>query len=248
MKQVHIVAAAVLAFLVTSLTAFGQTEFGQAEALAGGVTPGDAPGFPVTLSQPGSYKLTSNLTDIGATTAVVIEADDVYLDLAGFSIIGSNVGNYSGISVSLSPDRVTVVNGTVRDVGGTGVSLAEDAHVENVKIANNGGDGIFLVNGRVVDCTISGNDGNGIHAALFISSGVIRGNFIHSNGGRGIYQQFASGGMIIDNNVALNGGLGMELAGLTGYGNNVLNFNNGGGAQVVGGVELSNNLCNGGAC
>jgi hypothetical protein len=30
-------------------------------AIAGSVTPGDAPGFPITLSQPGRYVLTSNL-------------------------------------------------------------------------------------------------------------------------------------------------------------------------------------------
>src|SRR6185436_8638324 len=33
----------------------------QNRALAGNVTPGDAPGFPVTISQPGSYKLSGNL-------------------------------------------------------------------------------------------------------------------------------------------------------------------------------------------
>jgi len=247
MKQVSIVSVAVLAFLVTSLAAFGQTEFGQAEALAGGVTPGDTPGFPVTLSEPGSYKLTSNLDNIGAAGAVVIEADDVFLDLAGFSIIGSNMGNYTGISAGLV-ERITVINGTVRDMGGKGMELLTDARVENVMIANNGDDGIFLVHGRVIDCSISGNDGNGIQAVLFPSSGVIRGNFIHSNGERGIYQQYANGGMIIDNHVVGNGGFGMALAGTTAYGNNVLSYNNGGGAQVLGGVQLSNNLCNGGPC
>lgn len=246
MKQVSTVSVAVLAFLVMSLAAFGQTEFGQAEALAGGVTPGDTPGFPVTLSQPGSYKLTSNLDNIGANNAVVIEADDVYLDLAGFSIIGSNQGGYAGITISLSRQRTTVINGTVRDMGGYGLSLDQNVHVEKVMIVNNGS-GMFFSSGRVVDCTISGNEGNGIHAALFPSSGLIRGNFIHSNGGRGIYQQMAGDGMIIDNHIVLNGGPGMELVG-TGYGNNVLSYNNGGGAQVLGGVALSNNLCNGGPC
>ncbi len=246
MKQVAIVSVAVLAFLVTSPAAFGQTGFGQAEALAGGVTPGDAPGFPVTLSEPGSYKLTSNLDSIGAARAVEIAADDVFLDLAGFSIIGSNQGNYTGIGVSLSRQRTTVINGTVREMGGYGLSLDQNVHVENVMIVDNG-DGMFFSSGRVIDCTISGNDGDGIYVALFPSSGIIRGNFIHSNGGRGIFQDFAGDGLIIDNHISLNGGPGMQLLG-SGYGNNVLSYNNGGGAQVTGGVALSNNLCNGGSC
>ena len=33
----------------------------QDKAVAGGITPGDGPGFPITLTQPGRYVLTSNL-------------------------------------------------------------------------------------------------------------------------------------------------------------------------------------------
>ena len=36
----------------------GVIDINQARALAGGVTPGDTPGFPVTVSQSGSYRLT----------------------------------------------------------------------------------------------------------------------------------------------------------------------------------------------
>ncbi len=39
----------------------GVIEISQTQAEAGGVTSGDTPGFPVTLSAPGSYRLTSNL-------------------------------------------------------------------------------------------------------------------------------------------------------------------------------------------
>jgi hypothetical protein len=64
----------------------------QNRALAGNVTPGDAPGFPVTISQPGSYRLSGNLTVPDSnTTAIQITADFVTLDLNGFSIIGPNV-------------------------------------------------------------------------------------------------------------------------------------------------------------
>src|ERR1700729_54043 len=61
----------------------------QNHALAGNVTPGDAPGFPITISQPGSYKLAGNLT-IGDkdTGAIEITANDVTIDLGGFSITG----------------------------------------------------------------------------------------------------------------------------------------------------------------
>src|SRR4030088_445528 len=64
----------------------------QNRALAGNVTPGDAPGFPVTISLPGSYRLSGNLTVPDAnTTAIDVTTDNVTIDLNGFSIIGPTV-------------------------------------------------------------------------------------------------------------------------------------------------------------
>src|SRR2546428_10232429 len=61
----------------------------QNRALAGGVTPGDAPGFPVTLSVAGSYRLSGNLTVPDAnTSAIQVTADNVTIDLNGFTILG----------------------------------------------------------------------------------------------------------------------------------------------------------------
>lgn len=34
----------------------------QTKALQGGITPGDSPGFPITLTQPGTYKFGSDIT------------------------------------------------------------------------------------------------------------------------------------------------------------------------------------------
>ena len=69
----------------------GVSEINQARALAGGVTPGDVPGFPVTIDASGSYRLTGDLTapDLD-TTAIGVTADDVTIDLNGFAIIGPN--------------------------------------------------------------------------------------------------------------------------------------------------------------
>jgi hypothetical protein len=44
------------------LPADGVVYIDQNHALGGGVTPGDAAGFPVTISQSGSYRLSGNLT------------------------------------------------------------------------------------------------------------------------------------------------------------------------------------------
>src|SRR5689334_11212165 len=61
----------------------------QNAALSGGVVPFDSAGFPVTILQAGSYRLSSNLVVPDRnTTAIEIVASDVPIDMNGFSILG----------------------------------------------------------------------------------------------------------------------------------------------------------------
>jgi hypothetical protein len=82
--------ALMLAGLSGSLFAVdGTILIDQNRALAGSVTPGDFPGFPVSITQPGSYRLSGNLTvAANVTSAIIISANNVTLDLNGFSISG----------------------------------------------------------------------------------------------------------------------------------------------------------------
>ena len=69
-----LITACVLAAMSGSALAIdGVILIDQNKALAGNVTPGDAPGFPVTITLPGSYRLSSNLIVPNAdTTAILI--------------------------------------------------------------------------------------------------------------------------------------------------------------------------------
>lgn len=69
----------------------GAVEINQAAAMAGGVTPGDAPGFPVVLTLPGSYVMTGNLTLPDTNTDAIELATataSIVIDMNGFFIIG----------------------------------------------------------------------------------------------------------------------------------------------------------------
>ena len=86
----------------------------QNKALAGNVTPGDTAGFPVTISQPGSYRLSSNLTVPNATTsAIQITSHGVSLDLNGFSIIGPGTFPSEIGIVGDGHKRVRIFNGAI---------------------------------------------------------------------------------------------------------------------------------------
>jgi hypothetical protein len=140
----------------------GVVDINQARAKAGGVTPGDAPLFPVTINQPGSYRLTGNLdvTDAGArpggtaaenTTAIKVTAMNVTIDLNGFTILGPAVcsgvptsctliGTGEGID-AFSANNVNVLNGTIQGMGIRGITL-NSGRVDGVTAQNNGGFGI----------------------------------------------------------------------------------------------------------
>src|SRR5438552_13182415 len=129
---------AVIAFAFPLYAVDGVVLINQSAALAGNITPGDAPGFPVTISVSGSYRLSGNLTVPDAnTTAILITAEDVAIDLNGFSIIGpavcagfpfvtscSPTGTGRGVDQGISgPSSTTVVNGSIRGMGSDGILL-----------------------------------------------------------------------------------------------------------------------------
>lgn len=232
----------------------GVIEINQAKVQAGG-------GFPFVISQPGSYRLTGNLSVDEHTTAIRITADNVTVDLNGFAITGPTVcsgtppitpftctpsGSGGGV-VADGANSTTVINGTVRGMGGAGINVGGHSRVEAVHAISNGGGGISASFSSAVSGNIVNSNGGG---GIALGSGcTVSGNTVNNNGGPGISAQ--SGGAVIGNTVRGNVGVGLSLTaigGESGYGNNVLNGNNSGGAQVSGGVQMGANVCNGAAC
>jgi len=195
------------ALLTASMSAHavdGEILITQAKALAGNVTPGDAPGFPVTISQPGKYKLAGNLTvnDMG-TTGIFITSPDVTLDLNGFVLRGPNTcsaGNYpyvdscdsdamsefgrgNGVHIDLpdgSPATVSIENGTVRGFAGYGlhgygVSAPRVYAARHLHVAHNGLIGIYLA-ALVNDSIVSYNGRQGIVLSNNVTQNTVIGN------------------------------------------------------------------------
>src|SRR5262249_13803327 len=127
-----------------------------------------AGGFPYRITQPGSYKLTGNLTtpDIN-TSAIVVTADNVTLDLNGFSIIGPAVcGGVpascaafgSGVGVDAGANRgVAVMNGGIQGMGSTAVNVGDSGRVEKMHVTGNGGGIVAQRNGIVIDNVVTYN-------------------------------------------------------------------------------------------
>jgi hypothetical protein len=199
----------------------GVIEVNQARALAGGVSAGDAPDFPVTLSEPGIYRLTGNLTAPAVNVgAIAITSSDVTLDLGGFALLGlaqctgASLGitcavpaSADGIaSTSGSVTNVLVRNGSVRGFR-IGVAIAGDsARVENLRALRNSGSGIAIGGGaaQVTSCTANLNNGEGIDVGL---DARVEQSQAVGNAGDGINASFNA---LLRGNVAnFNGGDGL---------------------------------------
>lgn len=231
--------AATLALAATSATAqnnkgggsgsvAGVIVIDQARAEVGGVTPGDAPGFPVTISQPGSYRLMSNLTvsDVNLDGIEIRTNGGVTIDLNGFVIRGARCGEQrctinpppsNGIKGSLPNFRV--FNGTVENFGWSGIYSSGGAVIERVTAASNGYYGMAL-NGysQVIDSVARNNLGVGIS----MIAGVVRGSLSYLNGAG---QLDAPNGAVLVSGNTLFGPLPLD------------------GGGTAGPISLGDNLC-----
>lgn len=240
-------------FSAPSFAVDGVIEINQARALAGGVTPGDAAGFPVTLSLPGSYRLTSNLTVDENTTAIEISSGHLSIDLNGFEISGPNAcsttsftpplninctlsGTGIGISAPNPFDDISIRNGGIRGMGNRGVSLnpSYQHHLENLSVSHNGDRGISAGNGVYRGNKVILNKGYGILG----DDGIYSDNFVGFNDIDGINGKNA---VFSGNTSSHNGASGIRGGGISGsFIANIVGQNSGDGIKGADGTYVNN--------
>ena len=147
--------------------------------------------LPYTISTSGSYYITGDLTLTDTTVhGITVNADNVTIDLMGYSLIGPDSGSNPGIYMN-GRSNVEVRNGTVRDFGSDGIyegasSGAKGHRIIAVRAVSNGRYGIFLygAGNLVKDCTVTENGGSGMRIMGGLST--VTGNTAFANGGHGI--------------------------------------------------------------
>lgn len=159
--------------------------------------------LPSTISASGSYYLTGNLS-LNGGTAITISADDVTLDLNGFTISSTSVtANGSAINFSGTRRGVRIRNGAIRGTttvaGGVftaggfveGIINSSDTAanlvVEDVRVSGVANNGIRLATpaassiGQAFRCAVSICSGRGL------SAGLVQGCRVEFAGGVGIF-------------------------------------------------------------
>lgn len=188
--------------------------------------------LPFTISQPGSYYLTTNLTGVAGQHGITITGPRVTLDLMGFELRGVG-GSLSGILMnpatsphilngSISNWGQDGINGTnggggviellrVSANGRYGISFNSGSHIRKCIVFANGNVGIILSNDvEVDDCIASGN----LHGIQAGTGSNIRRCLTVGNVSAGITGSGINGLNIIECN-SENNGVGISTLGQT---------------------------------
>ena len=196
--------------------------------------------LPFTISTPGVYYLVGNLTSTG-TTAITVAADDVTLELNGFTLTGTGISGECGI-YSNNRQNIEIRNGTIRDFGADGLYLdhGHGHRVIAVRAINNLGHGI-RVSGRgsfITDCYAQENSYTGIYGGSGRST--ITNNIVIENGMSGISCGYAS--VLRRNLVFQNQCIGISCSGHCVVISNVAYDNDQAGIGCDNIIELSTNV------
>ena len=239
------------ALATTAHATDGVIEINHARALAGGITPGDAPGYPVTISQSGSYRLTSELVVPANTVGIELNpagshSDPHYnmdLDLNGFGVRGPGTCTYATVNgeqrvSSCTTDNgfgiannviatqtywnLSIHDGYVHGMGNDGISV-DFARIRNVSVSQNGGNGVSKCN-ELIDSVVMQNGLNGVMDCRLVSRSVISNNSATGVGNSGTVVNAATAATLISHSVVSNnGGSGVFAYGLSLDSSSVLN-------------------------
>jgi hypothetical protein len=191
---------------------------------------------PFTISQPGSYYLTTNLVAVSGDSGIFIQANNVTLDLNGFSMLG-NASAFFAIIIN-DDANITVRNGTISDwsvepgiynigrhvvlehlnLSGNwqGLNCANDTVIRDCVVSDSGVDGIVLGNNSTVTgCLVQSNAFNGISVqgnGNIISGNNFCGNNTSSSFGVSAINVTGSYNRVEDNHVTGTGSQGFGIS------------------------------------
>jgi hypothetical protein len=165
---------------------------------------------PIVINNSGSYYLGEDIFAFFGQHGIQITADNVMLDLNGFSITGNTeVGSLDGVHIDPGVDNVTIVNGTIQFFFGDGVegSVCTNLRVERVRLLSNGGHGLDAGNrATVLHCVSADNSGDGFDILQY---SLVSGCIAADNAGDGI--KVASNNHVTDNICRGNDGSGIHI-------------------------------------
>ena len=209
--------------------------------------PASPAGFPITISQPGSYFLTGNITAPSGKDGIVIATPSATLDLNGFTIAGQPPQYGIADDGTVARTNIVIRNGTITGwrygvygtffvrstfedlifTGEHGLDIGSGNTVRRVTATENTFDGITIsqrgsyYGGTVEDSNLSGNGFAGLY--LVANNITVRHNIIDGNH-TGVIISNAGLNWLEDNDITGNVTAGVSLLNTSGKNTVVGNF------------------------
>jgi len=148
--------------LFATTSALAQATIDQNKALAGSVTPGDSPGFPVSIAVPGAYKLTGNLVVPAGLNGIEILTEGVTIDLNGFRIASGGVCTRNGVSFAVTCNNPAMGKHGIH-VAGSVASVIRNGTIQGFEM------GVMSLGG-VVESLVVKHNGTGVHFESYFAA------------------------------------------------------------------------------
>ncbi len=169
---------------------------------------------PFEITECGYYYFTGCLIGTAQANGVTVKADNVTIDLRGFSLLGVE-DSWDGIHKEAAYRNLRIINGTIAEWGNHGYHATGDQggdrdgdFLEDLAIRNNGVRGLSLGGTTFVsDCTV---EDNGTEGLIGSSNSTVHRVRAHRNGGDGI--NMGHDAVVTECTSVLNGGTGIEIA------------------------------------
>jgi parallel beta-helix repeat protein len=206
-------------------------------------TPISAAGYVITRS--GSYYLTTNLTAwVVGQNGITVNADDVTIDLNGFTLIGSGATSGHGIFQANNHRNLRVHNGKVVQWGGVGkgglTAYGENNQFDHIQAATNYLGIDASNNSRISDCSAYSNSTHGIR---FGFGSTISDCSAYQNSGVGIY--IGTGATISDCSAYNNSSVGIWASNDSTISDCSARYNSNGGILSGSNSKITGNTCDG---
>ncbi|MDB6125339.1 MAG: hypothetical protein JWQ71_4332 [Pedosphaera sp.] len=201
--------------------------------------------LPFSASTSGSYYVTTNLISAVVQSGIIIGADNVTIDLNGFTVDGGfNKTNIFGFGITSGSSRtnIYVYNGMIRNWGGGGVYALTiyNSRFENLRLSENGV-GMYLGSAnQVLGCSITGTTAANTKGISVVDGCLIKDCILTTN----VFGIVTGNGCTIMNCTARANASGIQ----TGFRNIVkgcsVTENTGIGISVGGECLIVDNICN----
>jgi len=187
----------------------------------------------IRITEPGNYRLNTNLVGITPNAVIEIDSSNVTLDLNGFSI------EAPGTAIIARGANIAILNGSISVGDGRAVLLiGSNCRIEQLRV----GKGRFGFDVRADDgddagtgCILKNNTVRAAVVGISCNGCVLSGNAVTA-----VQAINAFNSSLVLGNRVIGGQVALQLDNSTGYAQNVLR---GGEADVIGGVQIGENLC-----